>query len=380
MAASALMARLRRWKKQSCNITEEDPTFKTTYLGNTVTQWAKGSGSVDKPLATLWRNYCQSTKPDIEMRVTVAVSGLKATTREHGLTEYWSHRVTYGFAHPSYPKLFCWVYRHEGRKMKPELRCHAVLCSSEAKAKLMQHVLREKLHQSLVEFRKEKQLRQNARLSVVSVLYPTTPRRKVFLTNGGANYRPPLERSKSAPKLSSIEEDREGEDRAARDEARRQAAAERRRTPPAAVVPPRPRALSEPLVPPPSVSCDPQAGAASDTESDTSDASSESSSSSSSGSAASVPSDPTADSDCDTVETTTTGPCRVYHVSARAPDAGRRLADDVRLQVTRCRRRDAAEGDQEELGGWSQALGGEDSDGSASDESGYAEEVGGRAG
>ena len=64
-----------------------------------------GSGSVDKPLATLWRNYCQSTKPDIEMRVTIAVSGLKATTREHGLTEYWSHRVTYAYAHPNYPKV-----------------------------------------------------------------------------------------------------------------------------------------------------------------------------------------------------------------------------------------------------------------------------------
>ena len=60
---------------------------------------------MDKPLATLWRNYCQSTKPDIEMRVTIAVSGLKATTREHGLTEYWSHRVTYAYAHPNYPKV-----------------------------------------------------------------------------------------------------------------------------------------------------------------------------------------------------------------------------------------------------------------------------------
>ena len=43
MAASSFMARLtRRWKKNSVDITEEDPTFKTVYLGNTVTQWAKG--------------------------------------------------------------------------------------------------------------------------------------------------------------------------------------------------------------------------------------------------------------------------------------------------------------------------------------------------
>ncbi|XP_037089239.1 protein FAM43A-like [Pollicipes pollicipes] len=362
MAASALMARLtRRWRKRSVDITEEDPTFKTVYLGNTVTQWAKGSGSVDKPLATLWRNYCQSTKPDIEMRVTIAVSGLKATTREHGLTEYWSHRITNAYAHPSYPKMFCWVYRHEGRKMKPELRCHAVLCSSEAKARLMERHLTERLHQALVEFRKEKQLRQNARLSVVSVLYPSTPRRKVVLTSGGVNYRPPLERSKSAPKLSSIEEDREGEEIAARDDARRLAAAAAERAPPAA--PPRPRALSEPIVPPPVVSCDPHAGAASassdDSESDSDTASERS--------ATSVPSDPTADSDCETTLLETAGPCRVYHLSARSP-TGRRLADDVRLEV---RRRVA----ELELGqAWSQPP--DDSDDSASDESGYAEEVG----
>ncbi|XP_037076408.1 protein FAM43A-like [Pollicipes pollicipes] len=289
MSHNALVTRIARlWKKRTVTITEEDPTFKTVYLGNTVTQWAKGAGSVDKPLATLWRNYCQSTKPDIEMRVTVAVSGLKATTREHGLTEYWSHRVTYAFAHPSYPKVFCWVYRHEGRKMKPELRCHAVLCSSEAKARLMQRQLTERLHQALVEFRKEKQLRQNARLSVVSVLYPGAPRRKVVLTNGGANYRPPLERSKSAPKLSSIEEDRLGEEAAAREPPLRELLEE---------------SLGEPMTEPLRQSM---------VQPDDSDTASEHS-------AASVPSDPTGgDSDCETlVLETGPGQCRVYRVDPR---------------------------------------------------------------
>lgn len=32
------------------------------------------------------------------------------------------------------------------------------------------------------------------------------PRRKIMLSTGANNYRPPLERSKSAPKLFSIEE------------------------------------------------------------------------------------------------------------------------------------------------------------------------------
>lgn len=36
---------------------------------------------------------------------------------------------------------------------------------------------------------------------------PSLPRRKILLSTGGLNYKPPLERSKSAPKLSAIEED-----------------------------------------------------------------------------------------------------------------------------------------------------------------------------
>ena len=42
----------------------------------------------------------------------------QATTAEHGLTEYWAHRVTWCAALPSYPRIFAWVYRHEGRRLK----------------------------------------------------------------------------------------------------------------------------------------------------------------------------------------------------------------------------------------------------------------------
>ena len=37
--------------------------------------------------------------------------------------------------------------RHEGRKMKQELRCHAVLCPKEEKARQMATCLQERLHQ-----------------------------------------------------------------------------------------------------------------------------------------------------------------------------------------------------------------------------------------
>lgn len=87
---------------------------------------------MEKPLATLWKNYTQNKKPEVLMRLKVCPSGLKATTRQHGLTEYWSHRITFCAAPSTYPKVFCWIYRHEGRKMKHELRCHAVICSRDS--------------------------------------------------------------------------------------------------------------------------------------------------------------------------------------------------------------------------------------------------------
>lgn len=142
------------------------------------------------------------------MKLSVTNSGLKGFTKEHGLTEYWSHRVTYCASPPHYPKLFCWVYRHEGKKLKHELRCHAVLCTKETTSKKITEELQVKLRQALVEFKKDRISKQNARLSLANSVYdnPSMPRRKILLSVGATNYRPPLERSKSAPKLGAIEE------------------------------------------------------------------------------------------------------------------------------------------------------------------------------
>jgi Phosphotyrosine interaction domain (PTB/PID) len=88
-----------------------------------------GEGCTEKPVGTLWRNYCSSSRSDVAMTLTVGGGGLRALTKEHGLTEYWAHRVTFCAAPPAFPRVFCWVYRHEGRRLKQELRCHAVLCA-----------------------------------------------------------------------------------------------------------------------------------------------------------------------------------------------------------------------------------------------------------
>ncbi|XP_013779827.1 protein FAM43A-like [Limulus polyphemus] len=205
---SNVKRKLKFWNKKSVLITEYDPTYKVIYLGNVLTQWAKGESCVDKPLATLWKNYCSNVKHEITMKVTVCNSGIKAVTKEHGLTEYWANRITFCTHHPQYPRIFCWVYRHEGRRMKQELRCHAVLCGKEEKAQTMAVQLNQKLSAALQEFRREKISRQKARLSLANsiVEHPSLPRRKQLLITGTVNFRPPMERSRSAPKLTSIDE------------------------------------------------------------------------------------------------------------------------------------------------------------------------------
>lgn len=207
----------RWWKKRhTAVITEADPSCKVVYLGNVLTGWAKGDGCLDKPLATLWKNYCQSSRPDVSMRLSVCSSGLQATTVEHGLTEYWAHRVTWCAALASYPRIFAWVYRHEGRRLKQELRCHAVLCATGRQARQLSGRLEQRLREALHDFRREKMCRQAARLSLAACLYDdyasAIPRRKLLLAPGINNYKPPVERGKSAPKLGAIEESPEQED------------------------------------------------------------------------------------------------------------------------------------------------------------------------
>ncbi|XP_014230038.1 uncharacterized protein LOC106654613 [Trichogramma pretiosum] len=212
------LGKLWRRHRGNVSITEYDPTYKVAYLGNVLTGWAKGEGCVEKPVSTLWRNYVGSNRPDVLMRLTVTNGGLTATTKDHGLTEYWAHRVTYCTAPASHPRLFVWVYRHEGRRLRPELRCHAAICSKESTARRLAQILNARLHQALLEFRRDKVSRQNARLSLANAVYenPSLPRRKLLLSTGGSNYRPPLERSKSAPKLSAIEEDAAAEEQEGR--------------------------------------------------------------------------------------------------------------------------------------------------------------------
>ncbi|XP_076453934.1 protein FAM43B-like [Babylonia areolata] len=176
----------------------------------------KGEGCVDKPVATIWNNYLRSPHPGLEMKLVLTGSGLKAYTKEQGLTEYRAHRISYCIAHPGYPKLFVWVYRHEAKRMKMELRCHAVLCRSEVKAKAMALQLHERLTFALQEFQRDKLRKQNSRLVLLRTnSLPKAgcvlPLRKQLLSTA-TNFKPPACKSTSAPKLGAIHEDHEEEE------------------------------------------------------------------------------------------------------------------------------------------------------------------------
>lgn len=205
------MSLFRRRKKFVIN--EPDPSYNVIYLGNVLTVLAKGDNCTDKPLSLIWRTYCSRTRPDIPMTLSVTKSGLQGVTKQQGMTEYWAHRITY-CASPSqqYPRLFCWIYKHEGKKMKPELRCHAVLCKKPEHPQAIALLLHEKISSALRDYKREKIARQNIRLCGTVAGYPTVPQRKILLSTGGQNFRPPMNRSKSAPRLHSIEECGQEED------------------------------------------------------------------------------------------------------------------------------------------------------------------------
>lgn len=213
--SSPVTRKLKFWNKKSFQVNQYDPSFKVIYLGNLGMQlWSKDESCLDKPLSTLWNNYLVNMKTEIVMRLTICNSGLKAITRQHGLTQYWSNRLVYCCSHKNYPRIFSWIYRHEGKKMRQELRCHAVFCPSPEKAAKMVTMLNQRLACALQEFRREKKSRGINIVSGSNIsslqqkLQPRTiPLRRQILAKGSANFRPPLERSKSAPKLTSILEE-----------------------------------------------------------------------------------------------------------------------------------------------------------------------------
>ncbi|VDK86528.1 unnamed protein product [Onchocerca ochengi] len=88
--------------------------------------------------------------------------------------------------------------------------CHAALCKKLSDPYKIAQTLEHNLRAALQEYRREKLCRQNARLNALIVGQSSNgPKRKLLLQTGSLNFRPPVGRSKSAPRLFAIDEENE---------------------------------------------------------------------------------------------------------------------------------------------------------------------------
>uniref|UniRef100_A0A4W3HU93 Family with sequence similarity 43 member A n=1 Tax=Callorhinchus milii TaxID=7868 RepID=A0A4W3HU93_CALMI len=204
-------------RRKKVKITGEDPTYTALYLGNATTIQSKGEGCTDVAVGKILGKSEQG-KCGTKMRLTISGQGIRMVHVEGKAKRpghlYLLHRITYCVADPRAPKIFAWIYRHELKHKAVMLRCHAVLVSKPEKAKAMALLLYQTSANALAEFKRLKR-RDDARHQQQRLVgehnVPLVPLRK--LMNGHCSYyKPPVERSRSAPKLGSITEDPAGEE------------------------------------------------------------------------------------------------------------------------------------------------------------------------
>ncbi|XP_067872849.1 protein FAM43B [Heterodontus francisci] len=203
-------------KRQKLELTREDPIYTVWYLGNAVTFTAKGDGCTDEAVGKIWAK-CEQGSAGTKMKLTIGPHGIRMNHAEHKSKQgghlYLLHRITYCVADSHRSKIFAWIYRHQVKNKAVVLRCHAVLLSKSDKARAMALLLYQTYTSAFNEFKRLKRQddarhRQQQRLG--QVIVPLIPIRR--LLNSQCPYRPPVERSKSAPRLSSIAEDVLGEE------------------------------------------------------------------------------------------------------------------------------------------------------------------------
>ncbi|XP_023653662.1 protein FAM43A-like [Paramormyrops kingsleyae] len=203
-------------RRKKVKITNEDPTYTVLYLGNATTIQSKGDGCTDVAVSKIWKKS-EMGKNGTKMRLTISAQGIRMVHLDDKARRpghlYLLHRITYCVADPRFPKIFAWIYRHEMKHKAVMLRCHAVLVSKPEKAKAMALLLYQTSSNALAEFKRLKR-RDDARHQQQQLIgeqtIPLVPIRK--LLNGQCYYKPPVERSRSAPKLGSITEDLVGEE------------------------------------------------------------------------------------------------------------------------------------------------------------------------
>ncbi|XP_051554013.1 protein FAM43A-like [Myxocyprinus asiaticus] len=199
-------------RKKKFSITSDYPTYTVVYLGNSTTIQSKGEGCMDVAISKIW-NKSEMGRSSTKMHLTISAEGIRMVHSDEKSKKpghlYLLHRITYCMADQRLPKIFAWIYRHEMKHKAVMLRCHAVLVSKPEKAKAMALLLYQTSSTALSDFQRLKR-REDARhqqqILIGEQTVPLVPKRKMINM-----YKPPVERSRSAPKLLSITEDLIGE-------------------------------------------------------------------------------------------------------------------------------------------------------------------------
>ncbi|XP_078695487.1 protein FAM43A-like [Branchiostoma floridae x Branchiostoma belcheri] len=148
-------------KKQSLDITPENPVFYVCYLGKVKTDRPNGKGCTAEPTKKIWA--ARESIPDRKLRkvaLTITPEGMHMKEVEplqkgtQPIDELFKiQNVSYCMADLELPKVFSWITGTPGGS-KEDLFCHAVLCSKKQKAQAMVMVL---THQFSAAFRTWKQ-------------------------------------------------------------------------------------------------------------------------------------------------------------------------------------------------------------------------------
>ena len=127
--------------KVRAKITDDDPVFKTRYLGNTEVFVPNGTGCTNAPVQRLWDNSGEE-KTLRKLTTVINIHGIfiKDTDKKN------SDRIFYPIENISFcnaesianGKIFSWIAKEEN---SPKLLCHAILCSTPEKAKSMALVM-----------------------------------------------------------------------------------------------------------------------------------------------------------------------------------------------------------------------------------------------
>ncbi|CAG5117169.1 unnamed protein product [Candidula unifasciata] len=148
------------WKKSSADISEEAPTFQVRYIGTTETFVPVGQGCATQPLQRLWDN-APSEKNLHKVLVKLSSHGIHMDELDKKNNKDVPHRwfsiedISFCAADKNVnDRLFCWITKDPN---SGKLEVHAVLCSSQEKARTMASVLSRQFHLAYKDWMAERQ-------------------------------------------------------------------------------------------------------------------------------------------------------------------------------------------------------------------------------